>query len=113
MLHSTAFPTRITPLLDLLRHAAETAQFLEDQGAITWTYGRNFGPHFDQVQIDYMEEYEEDKAPTHRTLHPAVENDPLGGRGRHDRRLPAVGRGQRSDPTHQSSRRKVVTNSQG
>lgn len=61
--------------------AAEAAQHLEDQGAITWTYGRNFGPLFDQVQIDYMEEYEENVQPTHRTLHPTGENDGPGSGG--------------------------------
>jgi succinate dehydrogenase/fumarate reductase flavoprotein subunit len=58
--------------------AGEAAQYLEEEGAITWTYGRNFGPHFDQVQIDYMESYEENVQPTHRTLHPAVEDDQPG-----------------------------------
>lgn len=58
--------------------AAEATAFLEDQGAITWTYSRGFGPHFDKVQVDYMEMYEENKAPTHRTLHPAT---PDGGVG--------------------------------
>jgi predicted oxidoreductase len=60
--------------------AAETAAFLEEQGAITWTYGRNFGPHFDKVQIDYMESYEENIPKTHRTLHPAnAEGGPGNG----------------------------------
>jgi hypothetical protein len=54
---------------------------LEEQGAITWTYGRNFGPHFDQIQIDYMEMYEENKAPTHRTIHPTDEDGGPGGGG--------------------------------
>jgi succinate dehydrogenase/fumarate reductase flavoprotein subunit len=58
--------------------AAEAAAFLEDQGAITWTYGRGFGPHFDKVQVDYMEMYEENKAPTHRTLHPALPDGSVG-----------------------------------
>ncbi|MGB3328010.1 MAG: FAD-binding protein, partial [Thermomicrobiales bacterium] len=30
-------------------NSAEMAQFLEDQGAITWHYGDGFGPHFDQA----------------------------------------------------------------
>lgn len=58
--------------------AAETVSFLEEQGAIIWTYGTGFGPNFDQVQVDYMEEYEENKAPTHRSLHPTSAE---GGRG--------------------------------
>lgn len=58
--------------------AGEASSFLEEQGAITWTYGRNFGPHFDQVQIDYMEEYEENVQPTHRSLHPTIEDDQPG-----------------------------------
>jgi succinate dehydrogenase/fumarate reductase flavoprotein subunit len=61
--------------------AGEAAKFIEDQGVFTWTYGRNFGPLFDQVQIDYMEEYEENVQPTHRTLHPAIENDQPGNGG--------------------------------
>lgn len=60
--------------------AAEASSFLEEQGAISWTYGRNFGPHFDQVQIDYMEMYEENVAPTNRTLHPTnAEGGPGSG----------------------------------
>jgi len=55
--------------------SAEAVQFLEDQGAITWVYGQGFGPHFDQIQIDYMEEYEENKAPFYRTLHPTPAAD--------------------------------------
>jgi len=61
--------------------AAEAVQLLQDQGAITWTYGRNFGPHFDKVQIDYMESYEENVQPTHRTLHPALEDGEPGNGG--------------------------------
>jgi hypothetical protein len=61
--------------------AAETVQFLQDQGAITWTYGRNFGPNGDQVQIDYMESYEENVQPTHRTLHPVLEDGNPGNGG--------------------------------
>src|SRR5690606_7038634 len=57
------------------------AKYIEDQGVFTWTYGRNFGPQFDQVQIDYMEEYEENVQPTHRTLHPAIEDDQPGNGG--------------------------------
>jgi len=38
--------------------AGDAAKFLEDQGAITWVYGDGFGPNFDMVQVDYMEEYE-------------------------------------------------------
>ncbi|HEY8446139.1 MAG TPA: FAD-dependent oxidoreductase [Thermomicrobiales bacterium] len=59
--------------------AGEAASFLEEQGAIKWIYGQGFGPHFDQVQIDYMEMYEEDVQPTHRTLHPT---NAEGGVGR-------------------------------
>ena len=61
--------------------AAEAASYLEEQGAITWTYGRGFGPHFDQIQIDYMANYEEDKAPTHRTLHPVADDQESAGNG--------------------------------
>jgi 3-oxosteroid 1-dehydrogenase len=61
--------------------AAEAVQLLEDQGAITWTYGEGFGPHFDQVQIDYMEEYEENKAPFYRTLHPTSAEGTRGSGG--------------------------------
>ena len=61
--------------------AAEVVALLQDQRAITWTYGRNFGPHFDQVQIDYMEEYEENIPKTHRTLHPALKDGNPGGGG--------------------------------
>ena len=61
--------------------AAEVVALLQDEGAITWTYGRNFGPHFDQVQIDYMEEYEENIPKTHRTLHPSAEDGNPGGGG--------------------------------
>lgn len=53
---------------------------LEEAGAITWTYGRNFGPNFDQVQVDYMDHFEENLQPTHRTLHPSTEEgEPAGG----------------------------------
>jgi len=61
--------------------AAEVVALLQDQGAMTWTYGRNFGPHFDQVQIDYIEEYEENVPKTHHTLHPALEDGNPGGGG--------------------------------
>ncbi|MDQ2682353.1 MAG: FAD-binding protein, partial [Chloroflexota bacterium] len=50
--------------------AAEVTTFLEEQGAIKWIYGQGFGPNFDTIQVDYMEEYEENKAPIYRTLHP-------------------------------------------
>jgi succinate dehydrogenase/fumarate reductase flavoprotein subunit len=61
--------------------AGEAATYLEEQGAITWTYGRNFGPNFDQVQIDYMESYEENLQPKHRTLHPTLADGNPGGGG--------------------------------
>jgi 3-oxosteroid 1-dehydrogenase len=61
--------------------AGEASGFLEEQGAITWTYGRNFGPNYDKVQVDYMEEYEENVQPTHRTLHPTLEDGNPGGGG--------------------------------
>jgi hypothetical protein len=61
--------------------AGEAVAFLQDQGAITWTYGQGFGPNFDTVQVDYMEEYEENKSPTHRTLHPTTADGGRGGGG--------------------------------
>ena len=61
--------------------AGEAAKFLEDQGAITWIYGQGYGPGFDKVQVDYMEEYEEDKAPTNRSLHPQTAEGTVGGGG--------------------------------
>lgn len=61
--------------------AAEVTGFLQDQGAITWEYGQGFGPNFDQVQIDYMEMYEENIQPTHRTLHLKKEEGVPGNGG--------------------------------
>jgi 3-oxosteroid 1-dehydrogenase len=61
--------------------SAEVTQYLEDTGAITWEYGQGFGPNFDQVQIDYMEMYEENVQPTHRTLHPKKDEGVPGSGG--------------------------------
>ena len=61
--------------------AAESASFLEEQGAISWVYGQGFGPHFDQIQIDYMASYEENVSPKHRTLHPTPSDGEGAGNG--------------------------------
>lgn len=54
---------------------------LEEAGAIKWIYGQNFGYDGDQIQIDYMDHFEENKQPTHRTLHPETEEGTVGGGG--------------------------------
>lgn len=61
--------------------APEATGLLEEVGAIKWIYGQGFGPHFDQIQIDYMDHFEENKQPTHRTLHPETEEGGVGGGG--------------------------------
>jgi 3-oxosteroid 1-dehydrogenase len=58
--------------------SAEAALYLEEQGAITWTYGRGYGPNHDNIQVDYMASLEEDEAPMYRTLHPATPEDEVG-----------------------------------
>ncbi|CAN5328334.1 FAD-dependent oxidoreductase [soil metagenome] len=58
--------------------SAEAAEFLEEQGAITWTYGRGYGPHFDQIQVDYQEEFEENLVPAGRSLHPSNPDGSVG-----------------------------------
>lgn len=62
-------------------NAAKAVQYLEDQGAITWHYGDAFGPHFDLVQVDYMQELPENEAPDHRTIHPTSAEGARGSGG--------------------------------
>lgn len=59
----------------------EVTGLLEEIGAVKWIYGQGFGPHFDQIQIDYMDHFEENIQPTHRTLHPETDEGRVGGGG--------------------------------
>lgn len=59
----------------------EVTAHLEEVGAIKWIYGQNFGFDGNQIQIDYMDHFEENKQPTHRTLHPETAEGAVGGGG--------------------------------
>lgn len=61
--------------------SSEVTTHLEEVGAIKWIYGQGFGSNFDQIQIDYMDHFEENVQPTHRTLHPTTDEGKVGGGG--------------------------------
>ena len=60
---------------------AEAMDFLQDAGAAEWEVSGGYGAKFDQLQTDYMEHFEEDKAPKGRTLMPVRPADSTGGGG--------------------------------
>ena len=59
----------------------EVTGLLEEIGAIQWTFGGGFGTNFDKIQTDYMDHFEENIQPTHRSLHPTTEEGRPGGGG--------------------------------
>lgn len=59
----------------------EVTKLLQDVGAITWIFGNANGPTGDMIQTDYMDHFEENVQPTHRSLHPITEEGKQGGGG--------------------------------
>lgn len=60
---------------------SEAFDAIEATGAVTWMSSTNYGPKFDTVQTDYMDHFEEDKAPQGRTLMAIDEAGLQGGGG--------------------------------
>lgn len=61
--------------------SGEVSTMLQDIGATSWVYGGNNGPTRDEIQVDYMDHYEENIAPQYRTLHPDSGEGGQGGGG--------------------------------
>ena len=59
----------------------EVSKLLQDVGAITWIFGNANGPTGDMIQTDYMDHFEENVQPTHRSLHPITDDGKQGGGG--------------------------------
>lgn len=61
--------------------SGEVSTMLQDIGATSWVYGGNNGPAQDEIQVDYMDHYEENVAPRYRTVHPDTGDGGQGGGG--------------------------------
>lgn len=59
----------------------EVSKLLQDVGAVTWIYGNANGPSGEMIQTDYMDHFEENIQPTHRSLHPITDDGKQGGGG--------------------------------
>ena len=60
---------------------AEAMDALQKAGANTWMMSNAYGPNNDQLQTDYMDHFEEDKAPKGRTLMAKNADGTLGNGG--------------------------------
>lgn len=61
--------------------SGEVSTLFQDIGATSWVYGGNNGPSRDEIQVDYMDHFEENVAPKYRTVHPLSAEGGQGGGG--------------------------------